>query len=85
MLGMVLLAGAGYGQEMPEGRLMRFPDIYKDRIVFTYAGDPGWLPVRVATRGASPRTPDANCSQSFHLTANGSPSPDNMMAISTSA
>ncbi|MGA2982768.1 MAG: S41 family peptidase [Terriglobia bacterium] len=25
--------------EMPEGRLMRFPDIYKDRIVFSYAGD----------------------------------------------
>ncbi|HTS69719.1 MAG TPA: protease, partial [Terriglobia bacterium] len=25
--------------EMPEGRLMRFPDIYKDKIVFSYAGD----------------------------------------------
>jgi tricorn protease len=27
------------GQEMPEGRLMRFPDVYKDKIVFSYAGD----------------------------------------------
>jgi tricorn protease len=37
----LLLAGAsvGAGQEMPEGRLMRFPDIYKDKIVFMYGGD----------------------------------------------
>jgi len=28
-----------FGQEMPEGRLMRFPDIGKDQIVFSYAGD----------------------------------------------
>lgn len=27
------------GQEMQEGRLMRFPDVYKDKIVFFYAGD----------------------------------------------
>ena len=26
-------------QDMQEGRLMRFPDIYKDKIVFSYAGD----------------------------------------------
>lgn len=26
-------------QQMPEGRLMRFPDIHKDKIVFSYAGD----------------------------------------------
>ena len=39
LLGMVLLAGAGSGQEIPEGRLMRFPDTYKDKIVFMYAGD----------------------------------------------
>ncbi|HVA00104.1 MAG TPA: hypothetical protein VMV34_00460, partial [Terriglobia bacterium] len=24
---------------MPEGRLMRFPDIHNDKIVFSYAGD----------------------------------------------
>jgi tricorn protease len=28
-----------FGQETPEGRLMRFPDIYKDQIVFSYGGD----------------------------------------------
>ncbi len=27
------------GQDMQEGRLMRFPDIYKDKIVFMYGGD----------------------------------------------
>jgi tricorn protease len=39
-LGIILLAGVGSGQEiMAEGRLMRFPDIYKDKIVFMYGGD----------------------------------------------
>ena len=28
-----------FAQEMPEGRMMRFPDIYKDKIVFMYGGD----------------------------------------------
>ncbi|MCD6452665.1 MAG: PD40 domain-containing protein [Acidobacteria bacterium] len=28
-----------FAQPMKEGRLMRFPDIYGDKIVFTYAGD----------------------------------------------
>src|SRR5438045_9739080 len=27
------------GQEMQEGRLMRCPDIYKDKIAFMYGGD----------------------------------------------
>jgi tricorn protease len=35
------------GQQMPEGRLMRFPDIYKNKVVFSYAGDL-WL---VSTSG----------------------------------
>jgi len=29
----------GFAQEMQEGRLMRFPDIYKDKVVFMYGGD----------------------------------------------
>jgi tricorn protease len=28
-----------FGQELPEGRLMRFPDIHKDKVVFSYGGD----------------------------------------------
>src|SRR5271169_325026 len=40
-----------FGQEMPEGRLMRFPDIYKDQIVFSYAGDL-WL---VSSTGGTAR------------------------------
>jgi tricorn protease len=35
----VFLAGVGLAQETQEGRLMRFPDIYKDKIVFMYGGD----------------------------------------------
>ncbi len=33
------LAAACFGQSMSEGRLMRFPDIYKNKMVFSYAGD----------------------------------------------
>ncbi len=36
---MLAFACTGSGQEMAEGRLMRFPDIYKDKIVFMYGGD----------------------------------------------
>ncbi|HMH05250.1 MAG TPA: hypothetical protein VK579_01090, partial [Terriglobales bacterium] len=39
LLWTIFLTCAGSGQEMQEGRLMRFPDIYKDRIVFMYGGD----------------------------------------------
>ncbi len=35
----VLCAGVAFAQEMQEGRLMRFPDIYKDKIAFMYGGD----------------------------------------------
>lgn len=36
---LLLSAFACLAQGMPEGRLLRFPDISKDQIVFTYAGD----------------------------------------------
>jgi tricorn protease len=36
IIGCAILAAA---QEAPEGRLLRFPDIYKDKIAFMYAGD----------------------------------------------
>jgi tricorn protease len=32
-------AGLALGQEMQEGRLLRFPDIHKDKIAFMYGGD----------------------------------------------
>jgi tricorn protease len=35
----VAMGGMATAQEMQEGRLLRFPDIYKDRIVFSYGGD----------------------------------------------
>jgi tricorn protease len=39
-VGVLLLSVcACLAQEMPEGRLLRFPDISKDQIVFSYAGD----------------------------------------------
>ena len=36
---MIAWTSLGLGQVKSEGRLMRFPDIYKDKIVFSYAGD----------------------------------------------
>ena len=35
----VLICIAAAAQESQEGRLMRFPDVYKDKIVFVYGGD----------------------------------------------
>ena len=39
LMALMFLAGACFAQEIPEGRLMRFPDISKDQIAFSYAGD----------------------------------------------
>jgi tricorn protease len=39
LLLILTFAVSGSTQEMPEGRMMRFPDIYKDKIVFMYGGD----------------------------------------------
>ena len=38
-LWVVVCAGLAFGQEMQEGRLMRFPDIHGDKIVFVYGSD----------------------------------------------
>ncbi|HET8826986.1 MAG TPA: PDZ domain-containing protein [Terriglobales bacterium] len=35
----VFISVAAAAQESQEGRLMRFPDIYKDKVVFVYGGD----------------------------------------------
>ena len=35
----LLCSCLAWGQEMPEGRMMRFPDISKDKIAFYYGGD----------------------------------------------
>src|SRR6202040_1194178 len=35
----LICACVALAQEMPEGRLMRFPDIHQDKIVFMYGGD----------------------------------------------
>src|SRR5919108_230580 len=35
----IVYASLALAQEMQEGRLLRFPDIYKDKIAFMYAGD----------------------------------------------
>src|SRR5438876_6514951 len=38
-LWLVALAYLALGQEAQDARLMRFPDIYKDKVVFMYGGD----------------------------------------------
>jgi len=35
----ILFSCAAWSQEMPEGRMMRFPDVSKDKIAFYYGGD----------------------------------------------
>jgi tricorn protease len=39
VLVLLVILAAGTLQAAPEGRLMRYPDISGDKIVFTYAGD----------------------------------------------
>ena len=38
-LAVVVCSSLAYAQELQEGRLMRFPDIYKDKVAFVYGGD----------------------------------------------
>lgn len=42
---LAIIASVAVAQEMPEGRLMRFPDISGDKIAFSYGGDL-WLAAR---------------------------------------
>ncbi|HLW85770.1 MAG TPA: PDZ domain-containing protein [Candidatus Sulfotelmatobacter sp.] len=35
----ILIATLAFSQQLPEGRLMRFPDIHGDKIAFVYGGD----------------------------------------------
>jgi tricorn protease len=51
LMGWLCCAMMVRAQEVPEGRLMRFPDVYKDRIVFSHAGDL-WL---VSSSGGAAR------------------------------
>jgi tricorn protease len=51
LLCFAVVIGHASAQEIAEGRLMRFPDLYKDRIAFSYAGDL-WL---VASSGGMAR------------------------------
>jgi len=39
VLAVVICSSQAFAQEMQEGRLMRFPDIYKDKVAFVYGGD----------------------------------------------
>src|SRR5215469_13599885 len=68
-----------FGQDAQEARLMRFPDIYKDKVVFMYGGDV-WL--ASTSGGVSRRIRDGNCSRSFRQMANGSRLPASTTAIS---
>ena len=39
VLAVVACSAMAFGQELQEGRLMRFPDVYKDKVAFVYGGD----------------------------------------------
>ena len=84
ILMMFIAAPLAISADMPEGRLMRFADIYKDKIVFSYAGDL-WL---VNSSGGVARRittdPGWNSSPNFLPTASGSLSPGNTTATSMS-
>ena len=57
MFCLLLSVSSVVAQEATEGRLMRFPDVYKDKIVFSYGGDLWLASPPAARRGASPPHP----------------------------
>ncbi len=70
-------------QEPQEGRLMRFPDIHGNKIVFVYGGDL-WLASSSGGAATESRPiPDVNYSPNSRLTASGLLSPANSTATST--
>lgn len=77
------MAGVTAAQEAQEGRMLLFPDIYKDKIAFVYGGDLWLAPGAEARRSASLRVRDGNCFRSFRRMESGWHSPGNTMAIST--
>ena len=71
-------------QEATEGRLMRFPDVYKDKVVFSYGGDL-WL---ASTSGGEARRitshPGLELFPKFSPDGRGLPFRRSMTATSTS-
>ncbi len=66
-------------------KLLRFPDIHGDRVVFCYAGDLWTRPGAGRHRHArSPPIPASSSSRSSRPTASGSPSPASTTATSRS-
>jgi tricorn protease len=51
IIGLALVSGVSRSQDLPEGRLLRFPDIHGNQVVFSYAGDL-WL---VSSEGGEAR------------------------------
>ena len=80
----VALAGslAGAGPVAAQTKLLRFPDIHENRVVFSYASDL-WS-VRATGGMASRLTPTRarSCSPSFLPTGSGLPSPVSMTGTS---
>ena len=58
-----------------EARLLRFPTIHGQQIVFSYAGDLYTVPRPAAWPAGSPAMPATRCFRTSRRTANGSPSP----------
>ena len=65
-------------------RLLRFPDIHGDRVVFTYAGDLWTAPVAGGTATRLTAHPGSRSSRSSRPTGSGSRSPGSTTATSRS-
>ena len=74
-----------FGGASAQTKLLRFPDIHKDKVVFTYAGDL-WTASLDRRHGDPADRPSraSSCSPSSRRTASGSPSPASTTATSRS-
>ena len=84
-LAVVLGAAPARAQDYPPTKLLRFPDIHGDAVVFTYGGDL-WTRERAGRHGGAPDRPPGRRAvrASSRPTAAGSPSPGSTTATSRS-
>ena len=78
------IAISAQAQDSQESRLLRFPDIYKDKVAFVYGGDIWLASASGVSPGGSRRILGASCFLSSLPTASGSHSPASMTETSTS-
>ena len=81
-VGMAVCAGLALLPLLAQTKLLRFPDIHGDKVVFTYGGDLWTAPAKGGTATRLTAHPGEEVFAKFSPTASGSPSPGSMTVTS---